>query len=77
MIDKSTQDLWTTASDLTVGGYKAIFDANGVETLQQSYNNLAPGGRLVTYGIFPFDFYRNHLKTTFFKNNIHTKYWTK
>ena len=54
VIDKSTQDLWTTASDLTVQGYKAIFDANGVETLQQSYNNLASGGRLVTYGMFLF-----------------------
>jgi len=50
VIDKSTQDLWTTAADLTVNGYKAIFDANGVETLQQSYNNLSRGGRLVTYG---------------------------
>ena len=53
MIDKSTQDLWSTAADLTVNGYKAIFDANGVETLQQSYNNLARGGRLVTYGEDP------------------------
>ena len=51
VIDKSTQDLWTTAADLTVNGYKAIFDANGVETLQQSYNNLSRGGRLITYGI--------------------------
>lgn len=50
VIDKSKQDLWTTAADLTVNGYKAIFDANGIETLQQSYNNLAKGGRLVTYG---------------------------
>jgi len=50
VIDKSTQDLWSTAADLTVNGYKAIFDANGVETLQQSYDNLARGGRLVTYG---------------------------
>lgn len=50
VIDKSTQDLWTTASDLTVNGYKAIFDANGIETLQQSYAHLAKGGRLVTYG---------------------------
>ena len=27
-----------------------MFDANGVETLQESYNHLAPGGRLVIYG---------------------------
>ena len=29
-----------------------MFDANGVETLQDSYNNLAPGGRLVVYGMY-------------------------
>ena len=50
VIDKSTQDLWSTASDLTVNGYKAVFDSNGIATLQQSYAHLAPGGRLVTYG---------------------------
>ena len=63
MIDKSTQDLWSTAADLTVNGYKAIFDANGVETLQQSYNNLARGGRLVTYGK---NLYLRHLCTDYY-----------
>ena len=28
-----------------------MFDANGVETLQESFNHLAPGGRLVVYGV--------------------------
>ena len=28
-----------------------MFDANGVETLQESYNHVAPGGRLVVYGM--------------------------
>lgn len=50
VIDKSTQDLWTTAEDLTVSGYKAIFDANGVDTLQESYKHVASGGRLVSFG---------------------------
>jgi len=30
--------------------FAAIFDANGVETLQRSYDNLAQSGRLVIYG---------------------------
>ena len=41
------------AHDLTVGGYNAIFDANGVSTLQESYNHVLPGGRLVSYGKLP------------------------
>ena len=28
-----------------------MFDANGVETLQESYNHVAPGGKLVVYGM--------------------------
>ncbi|CAE7694945.1 VAT1, partial [Symbiodinium sp. KB8] len=32
------------------GGYRAIFDANGVATLSGSYSALAPAGRLVVYG---------------------------
>lgn len=31
-------------------GYIAIFDANGVETIQQSYDQLTQCGRLVIYG---------------------------
>lgn len=51
VIDKSVDpEIWTTASDLTVKGYKAIFDANGVDTLQDSYRHLCPGGRLISYG---------------------------
>jgi len=30
--------------------FAAIFDANGVETLQRSYDNLAQSGRLIVYG---------------------------
>ena len=32
-------------------GYQVVFDANGVETLQESYEHLAPGGKLVIYGM--------------------------
>lgn len=31
-------------------GYQAVFDANGYTTLRQSFDLLAPGGRLVVYG---------------------------
>lgn len=50
VIDKSKENLWQAAKSISGGGYEVVFDANGVETLQDSYNNLAPGGRLVVYG---------------------------
>ncbi|MCJ7558115.1 MAG: medium chain dehydrogenase/reductase family protein [Gammaproteobacteria bacterium] len=50
VIDKSNQDLWREAEAAAAGGYQAIFDANGVSTLGQSYEHLAPMGRLVIYG---------------------------
>ena len=50
VIDTSTQDLWATADQLVPDGFNAIFDANGVSTLRQSYQHLAPTGRLVIYG---------------------------
>lgn len=50
VIDKCAQDLWATAKALSAGGYQAIFDANGVSTLGQSYAHLAPTGRLLIYG---------------------------
>jgi len=50
VIDKSRQDLWQAAGQASPGGYEAIFDANGVSTLAQSYAHLAPMGRLVVYG---------------------------
>ena len=31
-------------------GYGCIMDANGISTLQQSYNLLAPTGRLIVFG---------------------------
>ena len=51
VIDKSKEDLWTRAMELAPPeGYKTIMDANGVATLQESYDNLAPTGRLVVFG---------------------------
>src|SRR5690606_33075194 len=50
VIDKSREDLWNRAELHAPTGYDAIFDANGVSTLRQSYRHLAPTGRLVIYG---------------------------
>lgn len=50
VIDKRSEDLWGRAEALAPGGYHYIFDANGVETLMQSYRHLAAPGKLVIYG---------------------------
>jgi len=50
VIDKSTESLWQRAGELAPEHFDAIFDANGVATLRQSYRHLAPTGRLVIYG---------------------------
>jgi NADPH:quinone reductase-like Zn-dependent oxidoreductase len=50
VIDKSTQPLWPTAERLAPAGYRAVFDANGVATLRDSYRHLAPTGVLAVYG---------------------------
>lgn len=50
VIDKSREDLWTEAQRAAPEGYQAIFDANGVATLRDSYAHLAPTGRLMIYG---------------------------
>ncbi|KAL9185349.1 hypothetical protein ACHAXT_003126 [Thalassiosira profunda] len=50
VIDKSTENLWTMAEMASPEGYATIMDANGVSTLQESYNHLAPSGRLVVFG---------------------------
>lgn len=50
VIDKSSQDLWKEAETLAPHGYAAIFDANGVSTLSQSYKHLGSPGRLIIYG---------------------------
>lgn len=50
VIDKSVEPLWPAAERLAPGGYDVVLDANGVETLGQSYRHLAAPGRLVVYG---------------------------
>ena len=50
VINKSTEQLWPLAVQAAPRGFRAIFDANGAETLAMGYNVLAPSGRLITYG---------------------------
>lgn len=50
VIDKSKEYLWDRVRALAPEGYSAVFDANGVDTLQQSYEHLATPGKLVIYG---------------------------
>ncbi|HAI58876.1 MAG TPA: zinc-binding dehydrogenase, partial [Xanthomonadaceae bacterium] len=50
VIDKSTVDWCAAARRIAPGGFHAVFDANGVSTLQASFEALAPMGKLVVYG---------------------------
>lgn len=50
VIDKSKVSLWDEAKRLAPDGYDAVLDANGAETLRQSYKHLAPTGKLIAYG---------------------------
>jgi NADPH:quinone reductase-like Zn-dependent oxidoreductase len=50
VIDKSTQDLWAECERLAPAGFAVILDANGISTLQQSYEHLRRTGKLVVYG---------------------------
>lgn len=50
VIDKSVEPLWFKAEQYSKNGYDLIFDSIGVATLGQGYRNLAPMGKLVTYG---------------------------
>ena len=43
-------NFWNEIDKLSPGGFDAVFDANGVATLTQSYDHLRPEGRLITYG---------------------------
>jgi NADPH:quinone reductase-like Zn-dependent oxidoreductase len=47
VIDKSSEDLWARCEEISAAGFAAVYDANGQETLQQSYDHLAPGGSCV------------------------------
>lgn len=50
VIDKGAEPLWAAVERAAPDGFSAVFDANGVETLRDSYEHLAPEGRLVVYG---------------------------
>lgn len=50
VIDKSREKLWRKTKEFSAQGYDVVLDANGVSTLKQSYDSLAPGGKLVVYG---------------------------
>jgi NADPH:quinone reductase-like Zn-dependent oxidoreductase len=50
VIDKSRENLWQGAREFAPEGFDAVFDANGAETLRQSFSHLRPMGRLVIYG---------------------------
>lgn len=50
VIDKSRENLWKKVEEYAAGGVDLAFDANGVETLRESYNHLAPCGKLIAYG---------------------------
>lgn len=50
VIDKRSVDWRNAARDFAPEGFDIVLDANGVETLRDSYCLLAPCGRLVIYG---------------------------
>lgn len=50
VIDKSAGDWAAQARAFAPSGYDAIFDANGVSTLNDSWGLLAPMGKLVIFG---------------------------
>ena len=54
VIDKSRDNLWTKAGEISRDGFDVVFDGNGPSTLRQSYRHLAPTGKLVAYGFHSF-----------------------
>ena len=60
VINKQKDQLWKEAEKSSPAGYFSIFDANGIETLSQSYDHLSQSGRVITYG-----FHSNLPKTGF------------
>ncbi|XYH93378.1 zinc-binding dehydrogenase [Sorangium sp. So ce1128] len=50
VIDESSEPLWAAAERHAPEGYDVVLDANGVETLRQSYRHVAPAGKLIVYG---------------------------
>jgi NADPH:quinone reductase-like Zn-dependent oxidoreductase len=50
VIDKSQMPLWKEAEAIAPQGFDVVLDANGAETLKESYAHLKSGGKLVVYG---------------------------
>ncbi len=50
IIDKSSENLWKKVEEYAPEGVDLAFDANGVETMKESYKHLAPCGKLLVYG---------------------------
>jgi NADPH:quinone reductase-like Zn-dependent oxidoreductase len=50
VIDKSREDLWAAVERAAPAGCHVVLDANGSETLRQSYEHLRPTGRVIVYG---------------------------
>jgi synaptic vesicle membrane protein VAT-1 len=50
VIDKSSHALWSRAESISPRGFDVVLDANGLETLRQSYRHTRPAGKLVVYG---------------------------
>ncbi len=50
VIDKGAEDWVAAVQRAAPGGVDIALDANGVETLRDSYRLLAPAGKLVVYG---------------------------
>jgi len=48
--DDDDDDVWERANQIVPNGFKTIMDANGISTLKQSYDHLAPTGRLIVFG---------------------------
>lgn len=50
VVDKSSEALFERARTLAPEGFDLILDANGAQTMKQSYQALRPTGRLILYG---------------------------
>lgn len=50
IVKEKNNKYWDEIEHISPDGYAAIFDANGIETLNTSYNHLSLCGKLVIYG---------------------------
>ncbi len=50
VVDRTAQDWRAAARAFAPEGMAVVLDANGVETLGDSYNLIGPAGRLIVYG---------------------------